>query len=367
MADLGQLKLKISGETDDLDKALKVSTKQIALFAAAAAAAAIVIVTKLVKAQLKAIDAAAKLADKLGITMEIMGGLEHIAQITGTSVQTMGRAMQRLDVELTRANEGIGYAGPALERLGLSTRELIGLNPEEAFFRVAESLQGMTDRTMQSRIAMDLFGRQGLEMLGTIRRYGSSLNELSQEARALGLTMSRETAAKVEQFNDQIWRIKATAIGLARQFTVNLTPALTSVADAVVDLLREGEPLRRFFDGFLEVVRDVSNEIVELNRVMREGDWRDVWNVLTNAGPILDEPAPAGGGGRRRRGRTTPGAGAGGGQENRLNELRKALSTEAELEQQRYEDQLVANLNFFEQRMISQQEFNENMELIEDF
>lgn len=362
MADLGELKLKVSGDTKDLDKSLKITKKHVAAFAAAAATAAVVLVTKLVKAQLQAIDAAAKLADRLGITMEVMGGLEHIANLTGTSVDTVGKAMQRLDVEITRANEGIGYAGAALERLGLTTQDLAGLESEEAFYRVAESLQAVTSRTMQSRIAMDLWGRQGLELLGVVRSSGSSLREMSEEARSLGLTMSRTAAAQVERFNDQLTRISAVGTGLARQLTVALAPALNDLADSIVYVMREGGALRDFFSGLITVVSGLVSTTAGLIRNL--GTLAELREYLV--GPQLDEPgATGGGGGRSRRPRPQPG-GSGGGAEDRVEALRQALATETELETQRYEDQLVANLDFYEQRLISQQEFYDNMERIED-
>ena len=54
-------------------------------------------------------------------------------------------------VGTANAATGTGEAGAAMRELGLSLDEISTLDADQAFFRVAESLQGVTDRTQQAR------------------------------------------------------------------------------------------------------------------------------------------------------------------------------------------------------------------------
>ena len=312
MAEIGELKVKLTADSSEFNKGLKDAEKSLQsagrqgdqaskslsasmrklaktgpLVAAAAVAAGAAILTKMVSAQLKAIDASAKMADKLGVSMEAMGAFEHIANLTGTSVNTLGNALQQLEVRMGQAQAGTGNAGEALNRLGFSVKEITDMEPDKAFYALAESLQGVTDRTEQAYLATELFGRGGKELLGVIRSSGDGLADMAAEAEALGLTMSRDAAAQVERFNDQMTRLRAVGEGAFRQLTVQLTPALNSLADALFDSAQDGGALHTIMSGLGSVMTGLIKVLASLIRL-----W-DVWKSTIDraAGAMVEAGA----------------------------------------------------------------------------
>jgi len=282
---VGELVYKVTGDTSGVSKSLKDADNNAkkaggsfsklklgAIAVGVAVGGAAIALTRMVKNQLNVIDASAKMADKLGISMEAMTGLEHIAGLTGTSAEQLGTAMQMLEVKLGQSEEGSGKAESALRQLGLRMKDVASLEPDKAFFKVAESLQAVEDRTQQAYLAQELFGRQGRELLGVIRSSGGSLADMSKEAERLGLTISRSAAAEVEKFNDNMFRLTQRSQGVQRQFTVSLMPALNDLGRALLSASENGG----FLEKALDAITDAANSVIRGITAMIE----DI-NILT--------------------------------------------------------------------------------------
>jgi len=274
---VGELVYKVTGDTSGVSKSLKETDNQAkktgtsfnrlrlgAIAVGVAVGGAVVALTRMVRNQLNVIDASAKMADKLGISMEAMTGLEHIAGLTGTSAEQLATAMQSLEVRLGQAEDGTGKAESALRQLGLRMEDVTELDSDKAFFKVAESLQAVEDRTQQAYLAQELFGRQGRELLGVIRSSGGSLSDMSKEAERLGLTMSRSAAAEVEKFNDNMFRLTQRSEGAKRQFTVSLMPSLNDLSRALLSASENGGVLQLALDGISGITESVIKSITAL-------------------------------------------------------------------------------------------------------
>ena len=78
---------------------------------------------------------------------------------------------------------------------------------------------------------MDVFGKSGQGLLPLLSSGAAGLGAMQAEAAALGLSFSRLDAAKVEEANDAISRVKAVFVGLARSAVISLAPSLQSAAE----------------------------------------------------------------------------------------------------------------------------------------
>jgi hypothetical protein len=165
--------------------------------------------------------------------------------------------------------------------------------------QIADALNGVTNPADRARIALDIFGRSGLAMTNITKEGSAGLRALMADAEALGLTVDREMAAKVEAANDAVTRLKSAFAGLGRTMAVELAPALKSVVDLLTQLVSiTGQGVRggvSFFDqarvGFNEIlagsarfVADTSERIV--GKDPRGGgpqDLRNFADALTRA------------------------------------------------------------------------------------
>lgn len=196
----------------------------VALAAAAAGAAVMVNETR------KSIDAQAKFADSVGISTEALAGLEQAAAINGATNEGLRKGLERLVVNVNDFKDGIGEAVGSFEKLGISVDDIRGKSPDEMFALIGDKLGTIPDQAERAAIAYEIFGRQGIKLIKTLEVGSEGLKKFQEEADTLGLSLSRVDAAQVEAANDALTRAGAVSKGFANRLTVELAPAIESVA-----------------------------------------------------------------------------------------------------------------------------------------
>ena len=205
--------------------------KNAAKIGAAAATAAAAAATAIVNDTRQAIDAQAKFADRIGISVDALGELEHAADLSGVKQEQLRMGLQRMTRRLAEmAATGKGEAVPAIEALGLTIDQFAGKKPDEQFALITEAMEGVQSQSERTRIAMKLFDSEGVALVQIMNDGSVSLESMREEARELGLTLSDIDAAQVEQANDEITRAQKVGVALAQQFTVGLAPSIAAVA-----------------------------------------------------------------------------------------------------------------------------------------
>lgn len=210
------------------------TSKRMAMIGGAAAAAATAITAKLVSSEMKAIDATAKLAARVGATTEEITGLQHAAELTGSSAEQMGEGLNVLSKRLGEAAQGSGEAANALDALGLNVQELIDKRPGEQMRIIADAMQGLSSQAERNAVASDLFSRANQDLVNTLAEGREGLDRMKEEARELGLTFSNVDARQVEAANDALTRVSSALTGLSRRLTVELAPVIEAVANRFV-------------------------------------------------------------------------------------------------------------------------------------
>jgi len=205
--------------------------------------------TAAVKEQLGQIDEIAKAGTKLGMTTEGLVGLRLAAsEFSGIGASQFDTAMQRMVRRISEAASGLGETRAAIEELGLDAQKLESDGPESAFLQISDAMRGVNSDADRLRLAFKLFDSEGAALASTLNQGSDAIRQVQTDAEKLGLTFSAVDAAKVEAANDSLGRAKATVVGLARDLTISVAPAIKIVADAFVDLNSEnnqfGQQLR---------------------------------------------------------------------------------------------------------------------------
>jgi hypothetical protein len=171
----------------------------------------------LVKMRMTAVDNLAKTADKLGVTTEALAGLQHAAEISGVSTETMNMALQRMTRRVAEAAMGTGEAKGALEELNLNADALAKLPLDQQMNIVADAMQGVEKQSDRVRLAMKLFDSEGVALVNTLAGGSDGLKEMAEEASKLGIAISRVDAAMIEEANDNVTRAKSVFQGFGNQ------------------------------------------------------------------------------------------------------------------------------------------------------
>jgi len=212
----------------------------------------------LLKQTMSSIDRMAKMSDELHISTEALGGLEHAAKISGTSIENLHKGLEIFVRRMGEAKHGIGEGVRGLEMLGMSADEVISMGTEKAFMEIAERISEAGTAAEQAGIAYNFFGRQGMQLLNMFQQGKVGIEELTDEAEKLGLTFSRLDAAKVEAANDALTRARGVITGLVRSATIELAPYIEVLATKFVDLATSGEGMGHNVTNVFELMTQAA-------------------------------------------------------------------------------------------------------------
>ena len=196
----------------------------------------------LVKKNLEAIDSLSKTAQKIGTTTEALSALRYAAEISGVQTSTLDMAMQRFTRRLAEAAKGTGEAKGALKELNINASSLMKLPLDEQMLILSDRFSKVTNSADKVRLAMKLFDSEGVALVNTLGLGAEEMKALMQEAETLGLVMSGDAAKGVEDANDALTNLKSLFIGLARQMTAGLAPAIHAISEMLKkDMLEQIE------------------------------------------------------------------------------------------------------------------------------
>jgi len=180
-------------------------------------------------------DQVAKMSKRTGMSVEALSELRYVASQTGTEFSSLEMAFRKMQRSIFDAGRGLSTQKDALDALGVTFDDLKNLKPEEQFKVLAEQLGKVEDDTKQAAISMMLFGRTGTNLIPMFEAGAEGITKLQQEAKKLGLTMSKEDAEAAEEFTDAmdaLW--KTVKMGV---FNVGsaLAPLLQELAETMTE------------------------------------------------------------------------------------------------------------------------------------
>jgi len=209
---------------------------------------AAVAVTALVafgRAVLDSMDRLDEMAQKTGIGAESLSTLGAAAEHEGVSVDGFGKGLAKLAQNMVGAASGSGASAAAFARLGVSVKNAAGqMRPtEDVLLDLAEQFKSMPDGAQKSALAMELFGKAGVDMIPFLNQGRDGIEALKQKYRELGVEIDGPTAAAAAQFNDTLHTAGQALKGIATQIVAAALPAMQSLADALLSIASNGKTL----------------------------------------------------------------------------------------------------------------------------
>jgi len=195
-------------------------------------------------------DDLAKMSARTGFSVETLSELGFAAELSGTSIEVLENGIRKMQRTIVDAATGMQSAQDALALLGLTVADLDKLSPEEQFKLIADRLAAIEDPTIKAAAAMQLFGRSGTQLLPMLAGGAAGIEELQEQARKLGLTISTEDAKATERFTDTLsimWRVlKQNVFVVGSALVPALTRAakwLTKIATIAADWIKRNKEL----------------------------------------------------------------------------------------------------------------------------
>jgi cbb3-type cytochrome oxidase cytochrome c subunit len=167
-----------------------------------------------------------KLTRLTGASAEEMSVLRGAAELTGTDIDSLGKAMGKLSKAIIAHKDTVADFGFASRD---ASGNLLPLN--DTLMNVAERFRTMAPGVERNNAALKLFGRNGLEMMPFLIRGKDGLKALEDKARSLGIAMSGADLEAVKKYKLEQRELGVAAEGLSMKLGSVLVPALTKVAD----------------------------------------------------------------------------------------------------------------------------------------
>jgi hypothetical protein len=214
----------------------------------------------LVARSLKAADANAKLAARLGLTTESVAALQHAAGLAGVDVRTLELGIQRLVRRTGDAAMGNKELNKTFDKLGISSRELAKLEPDKMLERVLRAVQRFP-RPEALALFQKLVDSEGIKAINIT---ADSIEEARKRVKATGQALSAIDSRRIEMANDAIFRLQGVVSGVGQRIAVELTPFIVKAADAFDKWLLSGGSIE---DVVSKGMDSVIGKFVTLGRV----------------------------------------------------------------------------------------------------
>lgn len=212
------------------------------------------------------IDDLAKASSRLGMTVNELQSLQFAAGQTGASAEELEKGLTRFNRSISEASTGIGTGLRSFEALSIKVTDAAGdLRPtNDLLNEVADRLTQIESPADRVRIAFDLFGRSGVNLINTLQGGSEELNKLREEFNQFTLELSEKNAKATENANDRFARIGETFASIGRIITAKVLPVLASIAEFLtVKLLTAFANAIKGFRDFVNGVIDIYNKAAE--------------------------------------------------------------------------------------------------------
>lgn len=191
----------------------------------------------LVTGSASAVAAIDDLSKRTGVSSTALQAYQFAADQSGVSVETFGKSLQKLTINLGEAQTGNAAAIKAFTELGLSVQDLAGLSPQVAFEKVAAAIAELPNPAQQAAAAVSLFGKSGIDLVPVFQEGAGFLQEMREEAERLGTVLSEDQVGALAGLDDSIAKVSAAFKGLTSRVVAELAPALTAAANELASFL----------------------------------------------------------------------------------------------------------------------------------
>ena len=213
-----------------------------------------------VRAAVHDFDNLAKTSQKIGVPVEDLSQLRHAAELSGAGLDTLEKSLGRLSKNLNDVAAGVGQnAARAFEAIGVAVTNADGSlrSTSDVMSDVADRFAGMEDGAQKTAIAMDLFGRSGTDLIPMLNQGSAGIAAMKQEADQLGLTISQNTGAAAEQFNDNLDRLGKIFQGLVNEVAARVLPTLVQLSEDFLSTAGSADGLKQVADFLTQAFRFV--------------------------------------------------------------------------------------------------------------
>ena len=180
-----------------------------------------------------------KMSKRTGIGVESLSQLQYAAELSGSSLEDVGNAVQRMNRRLGRITVGQASKtqAKAMETLGLSAQRLENLAPEDRLLALADAMAAMEDPAEAAGLAQRAFGTQVDALLPLLLQGSDAIRGMMNDADRLGLTWTKMDTDSAAAVTDAWAKLSHVLKRVVTRVGGALAPALTVAADKLAEVI----------------------------------------------------------------------------------------------------------------------------------
>jgi len=225
-------------------------------------------------------EATERTSKMLGVTTEQVGELNYIAAMTGTATDNLTLLMGRFNGALPEAATGAGKVAAGLRSLGLSARELQGMNPAHQLEAIASAVSKFKDSQNKLGAVADL-GHGFVELLPLLDEGKEGFEKLKTGADDAGVKLNETSTGALVDMQHAMVNLGQTTEGLTiaafKPFIGVVTGAsdiLTGLAKTFTDSANSGGVVALIMDDIAVALRAVETGVLGLTTSF------ETWSVI---------------------------------------------------------------------------------------
>ena len=264
------------------------------------------VVLNYARAMFEAADAIGDAAARSGVAVESLSRLKFIAEQSDVEFGALTIGIKKFQQGLSEANNGTASAIKSFAAIGVEAAKIRNLPNEQQLASIAHRFRNVRNPAAQTRLAIELFGKAGQDLIPFLKLGSAGISELANEADRLGITLNAAAAGGIGAADQALKKLSATVAGFVQNRIGEL--ALTILGtDFLSDIDKANLRLRQLLEekqrielsgapegsGFAARLVEISNEVVGLTEKLRVLQAVESYSTLSGRG---GRGRPGGGG-----------------------------------------------------------------------
>lgn len=179
------------------------------------------------KNTLDAADALNDMSQRTRVSVKDLASLRTVAEQSGTDLESVGKAIAKLNLSFSQAQGGSKEIAASLQRLGVNSSDA-----RERFFQLADAYVKAGNDTRVLADLQKVLGKSYADMIPLLAQGGTELRRAAEASETFADAMAR-LAPEADKFNDNITELKTSAAGLTADFLTDFVPALNEIIKAM--------------------------------------------------------------------------------------------------------------------------------------
>jgi hypothetical protein len=222
-------------------------------------------------------DQLAATAEKLGETTDTMQELNYATGLTDTSAEALAIGLKFLSKNAAEAAQKGGDAAKAFNGIRLHNADGSIRKSSELYEDLADKIVSLPDQASRIKLATDVLGRAGADLLPMLMKGSAGIRAFRQEARETGYVMNAETIAAAEKFDDTLKRLNMQLVAWRNRLAGPLIERFTRMLERLTGVvMKQGGVVEKLADA-VGLVIDGLEWLLEHDTALRVV----IWGIVT--------------------------------------------------------------------------------------